>query len=321
MSPYRKKFADTRFKIGFRNIKTAVSVGVCLLVFQLLGVSDGIQASITAIICMKSSLQNSLQTGLERVIGTVIGALIGMAALLLLLEAGSIYAVPIAIVSVVIIIYFCNVFKVQNSIIIGLVVFLMILVGEKTQTPLVYGIMRLIETIFGIAAAYLINLLFDPKILPFKKKTRKAPEIRGYRAGDIASIMSLWISSNIRMYPTVNPDFWHDTYEETRAHYLSQDTTLYLYEKGDEVLGFVCIQEGLKLDGPHVRMGHHWESVGTSLIQHVQRLYQSLSAEVPESSENYQGIFLEEGFSVTKESHSAVSDGNILTLEWSSKDN
>ena len=321
MSPYRKKFADTRFKIGFRNIKTALSVGVCLLVFQLLGVSDGIQASITAIICMKSSLQNSLQTGLERVIGTVIGALTGMAALLLLLEIGSIFAVPIAVVSVVIIIYLCNVFKVQNSIIIGLVVFLMILVGEKTQTPLVYGTMRLIETIFGIVAAYFINMLFDPKILPFGKKKQKFPEIRGYRAGDIAAIMSLWISSNIRMYPTVNPDFWHDTYEETRAHYLSQDTTLYLYEKGSDVMGFVSMEDGIKLDGPHVRMGDQWETVGVSLIQHVQQLYQSLTVEVPETKENYQEIFLEEGFSVTKESHSAVSYGNILTLEWSSKDN
>lgn len=161
MKPLSGWWKDARFKIGLRNIKTALSVGLCLLVFQTIGVSDGIQAAITAIICMKSSLQNSLQVGVERAIGTVIGAILGILTLILMIETGLQWATILAIVNVILIIYLCNIFKVQNSTIISLVVFLMILIGEKDQPPLIYGSMRLVETIFGIGIAYLVSLFIS----------------------------------------------------------------------------------------------------------------------------------------------------------------
>jgi len=103
---------DPRFKIGMRNIKTALSVGICILFFQFLGISDGIQAAIAAIICLKSSLQNSIQTGVERVIGTVIGAVLGILALLLIENMDFQISTLLAIVGVVLIIYLCNILKV-----------------------------------------------------------------------------------------------------------------------------------------------------------------------------------------------------------------
>ena len=57
---------NPRFKIGMRNVKTAVAVGICLLFFQLLHIGsdiNGVQAAVAATICMKSSLQNTEKQG------------------------------------------------------------------------------------------------------------------------------------------------------------------------------------------------------------------------------------------------------------------
>ena len=159
---------DPRYKIGMRNIKTAIAVGVCLRFFQILGISDGIIASITAVICMKSSIQNSLLTGMQRVTGTFIGALLAVVTLILIEDTPYHISTLVVLIGVVLIIYLCNVFKIQASTIISVVVFLIILVGEKDAPPLIYGIMRLVETIFGIAVTYLINRFID---LVFLKKT------------------------------------------------------------------------------------------------------------------------------------------------------
>jgi hypothetical protein len=310
---------DARYKIGLRNIKTAVSVGICLLIFQLLGVSDGIQAAITAIICMKSSLQNSLQTGLERTIGTVIGAILGILTLLLMIETGLQLATLLAIINVILIIYLCNIFRVQNSTIISLVVFLMILIGEKDQPPLLYGSMRLVETIFGILTAYLVNRFMDPrKVLKKRKDSFVDPEIRSFFPVDLPSVMGIWLSAHLRLYPQVNPLHWHEAYESVRSGYKDEDA-LYVYTEEQLVIGYIAVKGGTALDGPYVEGTQNRIKVGGLLLEHVQTLFPSLKVQIPVTNEKLEDLFVRVGFTVTEETHYEPWNMEVATLEWSSK--
>lgn len=310
---------DSRYKIGMRNIKTAFAVGVCLIVFQIIGISDGIQASITSIICMKSSYQNSLTTGIERTIGTFIGSVLGIITLMLLVESGIKLATVVAIINVVVIIYLCNVFKVQASTIISLVVFLMILLGEKDQPPLIYGTMRLIETIFGILIAYLVNRYFDLRI--FQRKRRISfllPVIRTSGPDDIAAIMGLWLQNNMRWYSHLDPSYWHDKYDVVRERYLHTDR-VYLYTENEDIVGFIAINGETVIEGPFIKKGADHQTIGTQLLNHCQDYYGVLTSTLPDTNETLIETFFNSGFGVLRKAYDDSLKTDILKVEWSRK--
>jgi hypothetical protein len=310
---------DSRYKIGMRNIKTAFAVGFCLIVFQIIGISDGIQASITAIICMKSSYQNSLTTGIERTIGTFIGSVLGILTLLILVESGAKIATLLAIINIVIIIYLCNVFKVQASTIISLVVFLMILLGEKDQPPLIYGTMRLVETIFGILTAYLVNRYFDPRILHNNDNdSYLCPEIRDSGPDDIPSIMGLWLQNNLYWYPHLDPVYWHQLYDTVRERYLHADN-VYLYTENENIIGFVAIKDEKTLEGPFVTKATDERKVGMLLLHHCQTHYGVLVSTLPATNEPLRETFFKSGFNVLNKAYDETLEIDVLKVEWSRK--
>lgn len=64
-------------KIGMRNIKTTISVFICLLVFELINRNNPIFACIAAVICVQNTIVDSKEIGFSRIIGTIIGGLAG----------------------------------------------------------------------------------------------------------------------------------------------------------------------------------------------------------------------------------------------------
>ncbi|MGI6733318.1 MAG: GNAT family N-acetyltransferase [Anaerovoracaceae bacterium] len=318
--PNGEKQIDPRYKIGMRNIKTALAVGICIAFFQLIGISDGIQAAIASIICMKSSLQNSLQTGIERVTGTVIGAVLGILSLLLIEQMTFQISTLLAITGVVLIIYLCNILKVQASTVIGLVVFLIILIGEKDVPPVYYGILRLIETVFGIAAAYLINRFFDPRHIRKlrKKQEASAPEIRVSTFNDLSQIMSIWLRSNLTSHPFIDALHWHNLYDSVRTRY--RDTAkIYVYETGGEIAGFISILDDMVIDGLHVSEKKQNLQIEERLLNYCQEQFPCLVAKVYSGNEKLVEVLLKSGFNIVDETINENTDAEQYSMEWSNK--
>ena len=315
-----RKHLDPRFKIGMRNVKTALSVGICLLFFQFIGVGDGIQAAIAAIICMKSSLQNSIQTGIERVIGTVIGAVLGILALLLIENTTYQVATLLAITGVVLIIYLCNIFKVQASTVIGLVVFLIILIGEKDLPPITYGIMRLVETFFGIIAAYLINRFFDLRHIRklIKEKKPVSTNIRLAKPEDLSQIMAIWLSSNIMSHPYIEILYWHQIYDSVRNRYKDSEK-IFVYESKGRISGFISLVDDMDIDGLHADIKSKGEGVEEKLLHYCQQLLPCLTAKIFTNNTKGVEILLKSGFYVVKEAFDATTNAEQYEMAWSEK--
>ena len=308
-----EKHIDPRYKIGMRNVKTALSVGVCLLFFQFIGVGDGIQAAIAAIICMKSSLQNSIQTGIERVIGTAIGSTLGVMSLLIIEKISFQVSTLLAITGIILIIYLCNIFKVQASIVIGLVVFLIILIGEKDVPPIQYGIVRLAETIFGIITAYVINRFFDPRHIRklIKKPGDPTPEIREINPGELGRIMSIWLRSNLAAHPFIDASYWHDIYDSVRSRY-HNSLQIFAYETNGQIIGFISVDEEGKIDGLHVDEKNQNQGIEESLLEYCQELFPSLTIKIYSNNEKFAEILLKTGFVITDES----TDSNVNAEQY-----
>lgn len=146
-------------KIGMRNVKTALSVLICILLFQLFKMGSPFYAAIAAIISMQSSVADSFKTGKYRMLGTFLGALVGL--IFALIGHGS----PILIsLGIMIIIYISNLLKWNKSISIAGVVFISIMINMNGGSPFAYSFNRLVDTLIGITVAVLVNYFISPPI-------------------------------------------------------------------------------------------------------------------------------------------------------------
>lgn len=146
-------------RIGMRNIKTALSVFLCVVIFQVFNMGSSFYAAIAAIISMQSSVVDTFKTGKNRMLGTFLGAFIGLIFALI----GP--ANPLLIgLGIIIIISVSNWLGWNKSISIAGVVFIAIMVNLNGKSPWTYSFYRIVDTLVGISIAVLINYFISPPI-------------------------------------------------------------------------------------------------------------------------------------------------------------
>lgn len=146
-------------RIGARNVKTALSVFICLMLYHLTGQPYSLFACIAAVICTQNTIENSFLVSKGRVLGTIFGGILGYFFTILFGDN------PVMItVGIVILIYFGNLINKKEAISMSCVVFLSILINLEDMNPLVYTIYRVVETTIGIVVSIIVN-----KYLPLEK--------------------------------------------------------------------------------------------------------------------------------------------------------
>lgn len=158
MSINKNKFTNL---VGMRNIKTGISVFLCVIVSRLLKLEIPFYACIAAVISMQSSVTSSFHAGRNRMLGTLVGAATGLA--FALIDPGN---AILSGIGVSIVIFITNYLKWNKSASIGCIVFLAIMTNLNGKTPVNYSLNRILDTFIGISIAVLVNyLIFPPKYL------------------------------------------------------------------------------------------------------------------------------------------------------------
>lgn len=163
------------YKIGFRAIKTAIAVFLCLVISFLLKKEDAFFSSIAAIICMQQTNDETFKAGLHRLVGTTLGGIIGYVVLEIIsslpvyYDVLNIFLIPAC---VLLVIYLCNAINKKSSVGIGCIVLVSILsdLDRSTQDTLLYVINRVIDTSIGIVIAMLVNRFLFTKEMPGRAK-------------------------------------------------------------------------------------------------------------------------------------------------------
>ncbi len=309
-----------RYRIGMRAVKTVVAVGICLTVFQLLDLGrdiNGIQASLAAVICMKSSLQNTLRTGVDRTIGTVIGSLIGV---LFLLLSGTLPAFMLSVLGIIgtlLIIYLCNVLKLQASVPISIVVFLIILIADRDIPPVYYGLARLAETVFGIFVAYMTNRYLD--LRRYRKRSDTPQDkplygIRSARQADIGAIMQIWLRANIAAHPFLDELHWHEKYDDMRSAFSRAAQTITYMEDG-RICGFLSISAEAEIIGIYVAPEAQRKGLGSSLMGYAKDTNACLKIRVYKQNDPAVKFLFNRGFSLMEETETEY------VMHWCDKKN
>lgn len=146
--------------IGMRNVKTAVSVMICISIFQVLNRSYPFYACIAAVICMRNNQKDTLKVGKNRMIGTMIGGFVGY-----IFSSQFKYNAILIGIGISAVIYICNLLKKEASVAIACIVFIAVMTNLKGQLPHIYAINRVVDTFIGIIIAAIVNQYLDK--LPF----------------------------------------------------------------------------------------------------------------------------------------------------------
>ncbi len=143
--------------VGMRNIKTAISVMLCIIISNILNLNNPLFVIIGAIVSMQGSINESFQNGINRILGTIFGAIIGIVFFhishqnILLIGLGTVF-----------IIYVNNRLNWNKSIVISLIVFCSIMLNTD-ENVFLYSGFRVIDTTIGIIVAFLVNIfVFRP---------------------------------------------------------------------------------------------------------------------------------------------------------------
>lgn len=149
--------------VGMRIVKTVIAVFVCGLLAYARGES-GFYSMIAAVVCVQNSKGKTVESSVNRMLGTLIGGVAGVLVVYALDLLGILYielARYAALALILIpIIEFCLVVKKPDCAAMACIVFLCVTVNHSAgDSPAIYSIQRLFETLVGVAVACTVDVL------------------------------------------------------------------------------------------------------------------------------------------------------------------
>ena len=149
-------------RVGGRTVKTVLAVYLCLLIGIVRKSDTSFYAAIAAVLCVQRTSKDSIREAFNREVATVIGGIWGM---LVLLFERYFWCSPCEVLrylflSVILIpiINFSVLIKRERGTFLMCVVFLCITVMHgNDESPLSFGIARILDTTIGIVIALIIN--------------------------------------------------------------------------------------------------------------------------------------------------------------------
>ncbi len=161
---------EHRHWIGMRIIKTVIAVFLCgLLAF--FREASGFYSMIAAVVCIQNSAGKTIESSINRMAGTLIGGVAGVLVVYSLDMLGVLYMelLRYVVLSMMLIpiIKLCLAIKKPGCAAMACIVFLCVTINHSIgDTPAVYSIDRLFETLVGVALACGIDILLPYQPMP-----------------------------------------------------------------------------------------------------------------------------------------------------------
>ncbi len=144
-------------RVGKRTLKTALAVVISLYIGSLLQLETPLFAGFSAVIVMQASVYDSFRVAKDRMLATITGALVAL--LFVYLQFDNYFAIAMGIV---IVIWINTNFKWKNSVALGCITFLIIVINEGGENELLYAFHRSLDTLIGLVVGTSVNLLIFP---------------------------------------------------------------------------------------------------------------------------------------------------------------
>ncbi len=176
-------FLDTekppRLHVGMRIVKTVIAVYLSSLGWYIF---DEIPffAMIAALLCMQSTANSSFVMGFNRMSGTLVGGILGAISLYIARFLGihDIYPLYTLLMCLMLICVIEITLLIRKPTIsaFACIVFLSVTVVNVDVDPLAYSVYRMLETLYGVVIALIVNLVLPAKKRTEEEKKEEAPK-------------------------------------------------------------------------------------------------------------------------------------------------
>ncbi len=154
---------EHRRHIGMRIVKTVIAVFVCGVLAWARGES-GFYSMIAAVVCVQNTAGKTIESSINRMIGTLIGGVAGVVVVYAMDALGILYLelvrYALSALLLIPIIELCLAIKKPGCAAMACIVFLCVTVNHSVgDTPAIYSIQRLFETLVGVVLACGVDIL------------------------------------------------------------------------------------------------------------------------------------------------------------------
>jgi len=174
-----QKTAAHRCHVGMRIVKTVTAVFLCGLLAWARSAS-AFYSMIAAVVCVQNSAGKTIESSVNRMVGTLIGGAAGVLMVYAMDTAGILYIelarYALSALLLIPIIQLCLAVKKPGSAAMACIVFLCVTVNHSVDdTPVIYSIKRLFETLVGVALACGVDILLPYRTPPEAPAQETAP--------------------------------------------------------------------------------------------------------------------------------------------------
>ncbi len=137
--------------------------------------------------------------------------------------------------------------------------------------------------------------------------------IRKQKPSDLNRILDIWLNVNIEAHSFIDKNYWISNFDIVKD--LIPDSDIYVYEKDEDILGFIGINNG-KIEGIFVDSKFQSQGIGHNLITKAKSLYKSLCLNVYELNKNAINFYIREGFIIKEHSFDTDNNAKELIMIW-----
>ncbi len=150
-------------ELEVRNIKTTISIFICILIISNILKMQCFYAVIAAVSCLQPSVKNVYKVGIDRSIGTIFGGVIGLVFLYFWGENSNDIFRTFSMTMAVTFVMWGSVKLTRrpDSWTISAIVFLAVTTNLLGRDPYEWAGNRILTTIFGVLVAMGVNYIFE----------------------------------------------------------------------------------------------------------------------------------------------------------------
>lgn len=136
--------------------------------------------------------------------------------------------------------------------------------------------------------------------------------IRKFVSGDLESVMSIWLKSNIESHDFIDRSYWESNYEIVKE--MLAESTIYVYEDYGKIKAFVGL-ENTYIAGIFVNSDDRSIGIGSLLIKYLKEIYSELSLKVYTKNKRAVEFYSKHEFLITNKDFDDNGEKEYL-MEW-----
>ena len=121
--------------------------------------------------------------------------------------------------------------------------------------------------------------------------------IRKYVAGDIDSVMQIWLNTNIQAHSFISQDYWKSNFDMVKEMIPLAEIYVHEVDNANQIDGFIGLNDDY-IEGIFVKETMQSKGIGKQLLNHAKEVKSTLKLRVYQRNEKAIKFYLRENFCI-----------------------